>query len=240
MTWIKICGTTNLDDARFAVEAGADALGFVFYEKSPRCIEPEVARQIVEQLPERVEKIGVFVEPRDDNWVEIVNEAHLTAVQVHLSGDPTQMRPTVRGVERSSFWCPIEVYTCFPARWFMRGIDFKTGPEWHLEPGTSKYDPKNTPGPEKLFLDSGTAETPGGTGKTFDWAKAVPHTDKLRTHFHLVIAGGLTPANVSEAMATFRPFGVDVVSGVEATPGKKDQEKVRAFVRAVREADKRA
>jgi phosphoribosylanthranilate isomerase len=240
MTWIKICGTTNLEDAQLAVKSGVDALGFVFYPKSPRYITPEVTRGIVGQLPERVERVGVFVEPLDDNWVEIVNGARLTAVQVHLPADPTQMRPTTRAVGRSCFWCPIEVYTCFPASWFMRGIDFKIGPEWHLDPGTSKYDPKNIPGPEKVFLDSGTPDTPGGTGKTFDWEKAVPLTDQLRKYYHLVIAGGLTPVNVSEAVRKFRPYGVDVVSGVEATPGRKDPDKVRAFVQAVRAADKSA
>lgn len=240
MTWIKICGTTNLEDAEVAVEAGADALGFVFYEKSPRYIDPSAVRQIVEKLPEQVERVGVFVEPRDDNWVEIVNEARLTAVQVHLPADPTQIRPTNRGFGRSCFWRPIEFYVSFPAQWWMNGLELKIGPEWHVEPGTSKYDPKNIPGPPKLFLDSGTADTPGGTGKTFDWDKAVPVTDQLRKYYHLVIAGGLSPTNVTDAIRKFQPFGVDVVSGVEARPGKKDPQKVRAFVEAVRAADKSA
>ena len=223
-----------------AIDAGADALGFVFYPKSPRYVTPETARQIVEKLPDHVEKVGVFVEPRDDNWVEIVNEARLTAVQVHLPTDPTQLRPTTRAVARRCFWGPIEFYVSFPAQWWMNGLDFKIGPEWHVEPGTSKYDPKNIPGPPKLFLDSGTPDIPGGTGKTFDWDKAVPITEQLRKQYHLVIAGGLTPANVTEAMAKFHPFGVDVVSGVEARPGKKDPQKVRAFVETVRAADKSA
>ena len=89
-----------------------------------------------------------------------------------------------------------------------------------------------------MFLDSGTSEIPGGTGKTFDWEKALSLTEQLRKAYDIVIAGGLTPANVQQAISKFHPFGVDVVSGVEARPGKKDPEKVRAFVEAVHQADK--
>jgi phosphoribosylanthranilate isomerase len=238
MTWIKICGTTNLEDARVAVEAGADALGFVFSEKSPRYIDPQAARKIVEQLPERIEKVGVFVASDNPVWVAIVNDVRLTAVQCHVPADPSQMQSSKREFGRSCFWREIDVYPSFSFNWFKNGVTFSTGAGFHVEPGKSKYLPKIIPGPPRMFLDSGTSETPGGTGKTFDWEKAVPVTEQLRKVYDIVIAGGLTPTNVKEAICKFHPFGVDVVSGVEARPGKKDPEKVRAFIEAVRQADK--
>ena len=240
MTWIKICGTTNLEDAQLAVEAGANALGFVFYEKSPRCINPEAARNIVEQLPENIEKVGVFVDSGAPDVVAIVNDVRLTAVQWHMPADPAQVRSTPPTLSGNCFGRPIEVYPSFPFSWFKNGVTFSTGPEFHVEPGRSKCVPKNIPGPPRMFLDSGTSEIPGGTGKTFDWEKALSLTEQLRKAYDIVIAGGLTPANVQQAISKFHPFGVDVVSGVEARPGKKDPEKVRAFIDAVRQADKSA
>jgi len=240
MTWIKICGTTNLEDAHLAVEAGADALGFVFYVKSPRYINPEAAQKIVEQLPETIEKVGVFVNSDAPDVVAIVNDVRLTAVQWHMPADPAQVRSTPPTLSGNCFGRPIEVYPSFPFSWFKNGVTFSTGPEFHVEPGRSKCVPKNIPGPPRMFLDSGTSEIPGGTGKTFDWEKALSLTEQLRKAYDIVIAGGLTPANVQQAISKFHPFGVDVVSGVEARPGKKDPEKVRAFIDAVRQADKSA
>jgi len=240
MTWIKICGTTNLEDAHLAVEAGADALGFVFYVKSPRYINPEAAQKIVEQLPETIEKVGVFVNSDAPDVVAIVNDVRLTAVQWHMPADPAQVRSTPPELSGNCFGRPIEVYPSFPFSWFKNGVTFSTGPEFHVEPGRSKCVPKNIPGPPRMFLDSGTSEIPGGTGKTFDWEKALSLTEQLRKAYDIVIAGGLTPANVQQAISKFHPFGVDVVSCVEARPGKKDPEKVRAFIDAVRQADKSA
>jgi phosphoribosylanthranilate isomerase len=240
MTWIKICGTTNLEDAHLAVEAGADALGFVFYVKSPRYINPEAAQKIVEQLPETIEKVGVFVNSDAPDVVAIVNDVRLTAVQWHMPADPAQVRSTPPELSGNCFGRPIEVYPSFPFSWFTNGVTFSTGPEFHVEPGRSKCVPKNIPGPPRMFLDSGTSEIPGGTGKTFDWEKALSLTEQLRKAYDIVIAGGLTPANVQQAISKFHPFGVDVVSGVEARPGKKDPEKVRAFIEAVHQADKGA
>jgi phosphoribosylanthranilate isomerase len=240
MTWIKICGTTNLADAQLAVEAGADALGFVFYEKSPRYIDPEAARKIVEQLPANIEKVGVFVDSDDPGWGAIVKDVRLTAVQVHMPADPAQARSTPPTLSANYFGRPIDVYPSFPFSSFKNGVTFSAGPEFNVEPRRSKYVPKNIPGPLRIFLDSGTSETPGGTGKTFDWEKALSLTEQLRKAYDIVIAGGLTPNNVKQAISKFHPFGVDVVSGVEARPGKKDPEKVRAFIDAVRQADKSA
>jgi phosphoribosylanthranilate isomerase len=237
MTWIKICGTTNLEDAQLAVEAGADALGFVFYEKSPRYINPETAQKIVEQLPENIEKVGVFVDSDASDVVAIVNEVRLTAVQWHMPADPAHLRSSTPTLSGNCFGQPIDVYPSFPFSWFKNGATFSTGPEFNVEPRRTEYAPKNIPGRPRMFLDSGTSETPGGTGKTFDWEKALSLTEQLRKAYDIVIAGGLTPANVKEAISKFHPFGVDVVSGVEARPGKKDPETVRAFIEAVRQAD---
>ena len=238
MTWIKICGTTNLEDAQLAVEAGANALGFVFYVKSPRYINPEAAQKIVEQLPETIEKVGVFVNSDAPDVVAIVNDVRLTAVQWHMPADPAQVRSTPPELSGNCFGQHIDVYPSFPFSSLKNGATLPTGPDFNVEPRRSKYAPKNIPGTPRMFLDSGTSEIPGGTGKTFDWEKALSLTEQLRKAYDIVIAGGLTPANVQQAISKFHPFGVDVVSGVEARPGKKDPEKVRAFVEAVHQADK--
>lgn len=221
MTWIKICGITNLEDARTAVDAGADALGFVFYEKSPRYVDPEAACQIVAELPKSVEKVGVFASDAAD-CVAIARQCGLTAVQVQISfGGRASYDPNseLRAVSSSN---PIKVYLAWPAAWL---IDSTRQPDFK--------EPLDT-----IFLDSGTPQQPGGTGKAFDWAKAAPWVESVRKRVNVVVAGGLTPGNVAEAMSILKPWGVDVSSGVEAKPGKKDPEKVRAFIAAVRQVDK--
>jgi phosphoribosylanthranilate isomerase len=219
MTWIKICGMTNLDDALVAVDAGADAVGFVFYEKSPRCVSVETAREIVEKLPERIDKIGVFVNEVPEHVSAVTDQVGLTAVQFH--GDEWKS-PLVYSVNRDAFFC-------LPMLEMVR------------DPSTAVHSLRNVesfPNLVGFLLDSGTAEKRGGTGKAFPWGHALSFSS-LKTLHRIVIAGGLTPSNVGEAVGYLDPWGVDVVSGVEARPGKKDPEKVRAFVRAVREADKR-
>jgi len=220
MTWIKICGITNLEDAQTAVEAGADAVGFVFHEKSPRTIDSEAVREIVSQLPTNIEKVGVFAQDADD-CVAIAKHCDLTAVQVQISCRDYAAAPGNQLVAVAS---PnrIKVYVSWPATWLAgsaQAPDFK--------------EPFGT-----IFLDSGTAQQPGGTGKVFDWARAAPMVASLRKRVNFVVAGGLTPENVVEAMGILRPWGVDVASGVEARPGKKDPRKVRAFIAAVRQADR--
>jgi phosphoribosylanthranilate isomerase len=220
MTWVKICGTTNLEDALLAVDAGADALGFVFYEKSPRKISVEAAREIVGKLPERVDKIGVFVNESPQRVSTVANEAGLTAVQFH--GDEYQS-PGEYVVNRTAFFC-LPVLEIIPK--FRGSGGFLT---------LSGF-----PNIAGILLDSGTREERGGTGKTFAWGEAYKFVSAIQTIHPVVIAGGLTPANVRWAVDFLKPWGVDVASGVEAQPGKKDPEKVRAFVKAVRAADKPA
>jgi len=239
VTWVKICGITNLEDALTAVDAGADALGFVFYEKSPRRIGVKVAREIVLQLPERVEKVGVFVDGSGFEPVDIAREVGLTAIQntvrcLSTSSPESQMMIAVAGFRR-----PPKMFLSFPAGWLSdnpEAVRNLTERFQHLRKDGRPAKPEGCF--DTFFLDTGTAEQPGGTGKTFDWEKAAPIAQAMReSGLKLVVAGGLTPVNVGEAIRTLNSWGVDVSSGVEAAPGKKDPEKVRAFVRAVRETD---
>jgi phosphoribosylanthranilate isomerase len=242
MTWVKICGMTNLEDALTAVEAGADAVGFVFYEKSPRNITVEAAREIVEKLPEEVEKIGVFVMDGDLDPTRVLLEAGLTGTQTYMYFENAGRRRAGTALAASLLPKRARFMRALPMKVFgddeeLQNAEFKfTNRDQHLLEGFSP--------PEGLMdtfvLDSGDLRMPGGTGKTFDWQKAVPIAESVRrSGVKLVVAGGLTPGNVGEAMHVLKPWGVDVVSGVEATPGKKDPDKVRAFVKAVRDADRK-
>ena len=243
MTWIKICGITNLEDARVAVDAGADAVGFVFYEKSPRNIQPEAAREIVSALPAQVEKVGVFVEGYCLDSLNIAGKVGLTAIQntsnsplTAASQGPPQHALGSANPPRIPKWfvsAPLTAYVEHEdaIRQFGKSLSA-------LRTGTSGHSPIPDGWFETFFVDSGTLQQPGGTGKVFDWEKAVRVADAMRDGgLNLVVAGGLNPANVTEAMRILKPWGVDVSSGVEARPGKKDPEKVRAFIDAVRAAD---
>lgn len=211
MTWIKICGTTNLDDALMSVDAGADALGFVFWEKSPRYIAPRDVAKIVARLPVQVEKVGVFVEQPFSVVRQVVEEAGLTAAQLHFAslGD--------------NKWADANFKKYFVAQ--------------VAEPSDTFGVHKSAMWIDAVFMDSGTRDQPGGTGETFDWRKASSTSNAIRDcGYKLVVAGGLKASNVAEAIRILDPWGVDVVTGVEATPGKKDPEKVRAFIKAVSKA----
>ncbi len=229
MTWVKICGTTNLEDALTAVHAGADALGFVFYEKSPRKIDAEAAREIVSQLPTNVEKVGVFVNESPARMIEIGRQVGLTAFQLHPGTLATKKTDTATGWDPGS---GKKIYLALPAAPF-----FEQKIQW-APSGAGLAN--RTEGIAAIFLDSGTEQQPGGTGTTFDWEKAAPVVAAMSKDTHVVVAGGLNPSNVCDAIRILHPWGVDVASGVEARPGKKDPEKVRAFVQAVRRAEKSA
>jgi phosphoribosylanthranilate isomerase len=245
MTWVKICGMTNLEDALVAVEAGADAVGFVFYEKSPRNVSVEAARAIVEKLPESVEKIGVFVIGSEPDPLDVLLHVQLTGTQNYFPAEHDAGRVgSTKASGTSAFSKPPRFLMALPVKMF-------AGDEEQMQRTISdlarwgKNLPDGFSPPEGMMdtfvLDSGDLRTPGGTGKTFEWRKATPIAEAMRQGgLRLVVAGGLTPQNVCEAMKTLKPWGVDVVSGVEARPGKKDPEKVRAFVKAVRDADRKA
>jgi phosphoribosylanthranilate isomerase len=221
MTWIKICGTTNLEDARLAVDAGADALGFVFYENSPRNVSPEVVRQIIPELPARVEKVGVFVHQPFDFMEDVAERTGLTAVQLYpdFPAEPAADRPRLAHLKH---------YLVLPVRLF---LDQER--KFESSSLSARYQVN------AILVDSGTPQQPGGTGRVFDWEKGRHVVAAIRASgFNAIAAGGLTPGNVSEAIRALKPWGVDVVSGVESSPGKKNPEKVRAFITAVRQSEK--
>jgi phosphoribosylanthranilate isomerase len=244
MTWIKICGITNLEDALTAVHAGADAVGFVFYEKSPRKIAPVAAREIVAKLPGRVEKVGVFANGVGFQPVDVAREVGLTGIQNSLGFLPSATQEPPMVVAFAGFPRPPKVFLSFPVAWFFESperIKDLSASFSHLRRDVPPLASTTDGLFDTFFLDSGTPEQPGGTGKTFDWVKAAPIAEGMKQDgLKLVVAGGLTPANVAEAIRILKPWGVDVSSGVEARPGKKDPEKVRAFISAVRKADETA
>jgi phosphoribosylanthranilate isomerase len=235
MTWIKICGITNLEDALTAVDAGADALGFVFYAKSPRQIDPAKAGEIVAALPASVEKVGVFVLHESNKAVQIAEQTGLTSLQLHLQPHapaPPSQDSGLRAVSsgRSRNGQPMKMYLSVPAAWLLG--------DGRAAANLAAFIENQPERPfDAIFLDSGTPEQPGGTGEPFDWQQAAPLFEKMGTGVHVVAAGGLTPANVAVAIGILKPWGVDVSSGVEAGPGKKNPEKIQAFVGAVRRAD---
>jgi phosphoribosylanthranilate isomerase len=223
MTWIKICGITNLEDALVAVDAGADALGFVFYEKSPRRIDREAARKILGIVPSTLEKVGVFVNMTIEDAFATAEEVGLSAVQIY--GAASDISETI-GLIPADTRQPKLIYA-------VNGDGFAD------ERGTMGLI--NAAFVERLFallVDCASPNQPGGTGKRFDWIKTRGAIHGLNRIRPTIVAGGLDPTNVDTAMTLLHPWGVDVSSGVEARPGKKDPEKVRAFIKAVRDYDK--
>jgi len=217
--WVKICGTTNLEDAQCAVDAGADALGFVFAQ-SPRRVRPSEAKRIIAVLPRKVETIGVFVNQRSKAILETAEKAGLTGVQLH--GDETlEFAHELRDGARVA-GIKLRVYKAIAMKRLTAG-------------GLDLTSPKNLI--SAYVLDSGSWTKRGGTGKKFDWKQAAPLVRFAGGRFDLIIAGGLNPENVAKAIRLFHPWGVDVVSGVECEPGKKDHQKVRAFVKAAKNCD---
>jgi phosphoribosylanthranilate isomerase len=214
--WIKICANTSLADAQLAAEAGADAVGFVF-APSPRRVTAEQVARIVPHLPAALEKIGVFVDAGFDEIAATAEAAGLTGVQLHFDA-PVELAARLR--ERFGPGLRILGVVHF---------DSAAGERVAAIAGEANID--------ALLVDSRTAEAVGGTGVAFDWAAASKALfQNARARKRLIAAGGLTPANVAEAIATLRPWGVDVVSGVESAPGRKDPAKVRAFIANARAA----
>ncbi|HYK50013.1 MAG TPA: phosphoribosylanthranilate isomerase [Terriglobales bacterium] len=222
MTWVKICGITNLEDALTAVEAGADALGFVFYERSPRKAKIETPRDIIRQLPDRIEKVGVFVDDEPERIREIASQAGLTTVQLHGRRALEKVWKDERPAEQV-----VGVSKVIPV---IPGDSLKNGGVLINE---RVYDNVFA-----LLFDSQSNGEVGGTGTTFDWRGTRAMVQVISLKLPVIVAGGLTALNVSEAIRLLQPFGVDVSSGVEALPGKKDAAKVDAFIQAVRGANK--
>jgi len=227
-----------------AVDAGADAVGFVFYEKSPRCVTVETARVIVAGLPESVEKIGVFVNPEADP-IRVMVDAGLTGTQSYISTEGfAGSKGCIKATGRACLPPLFRSLIAFPMSLFGEDVSQVERMLAGFAASRKKL-PDGVSIPvgflDTFLLDSGNLRQPGGTGHAFDWKRARALAEGMRKDgLKLVVAGGLTPENVGEAIGTLSPWGVDVVSGVEARPGKKDPEKVRAFVRAVREMDRKA
>jgi phosphoribosylanthranilate isomerase len=203
-TRIKICGITNLADAQAAVAAGADALGFNFYEGSPRHVSLKTAAEISKQLPPFVMRAGVFVNAEADLVTRAIGECNLSLLQFH--GDE-----------------PPEFCTQFGL------MSMKA---FRIRDVESLKEIPNYP-TDAYLLDAYSPEARGGTGEKFNWNLAIEAQKFGKPVF---LAGGLTPENVADAVRKVRPFGVDVSSGVESSPGKKDHAKIRAFIAAVRTA----
>lgn len=212
--WIKICGNTSLEDARLAVEAGADAVGFVL-APSKRRVTVEQVQAIAPHLPAHVEKIGVFVDAGFDEIAAAVQDCGLTGIQLQFAAPP-ELAVRLRG----RFGAGVRIV------------------------GVLHYNAGQAVQPEILanysldavLVDSCTPSAPGGTGIAYDWAAASNALFQKLEGRKAIAAGGLTPANVAEAIRILRPWGVDVASGVELSPGRKDPAKVRAFIAAARTA----
>lgn len=204
---VKICGITNLDDAEQAVGLGAWAVGLNHDRKSPRFCAPAAAAEIGAALRRRCEVVGVFVNPSLDEVAGAVDEEHLTMVQLHGGEGPAFCAEVARRTGA-------KVIKALRVR---SGADVRAaaayGTDFHL-------------------LDAYRPGTPGGTGESFDWELAALH----RPSIPLILAGGLTPENVREAIDAVHPRAVDVASGVEASPGRKDRDMVARFIDAARAA----
>jgi phosphoribosylanthranilate isomerase len=210
MTLVKICGITQLADARAALAAGANALGFNFHPRSPRYITPEAAREIIAQLPARVLTVGVFVnEPEPVALQRKATTAGVAAVQLH-------------GDESADFCAALTAQPVIKA--------LRVGAEFSPEQA-QRYRT------HAILLDAYSPLAHGGTGRVFDW-RIAQRTRELVARLYL--AGGLTPENVCAAIEAVRPFAVDVCSGVESAPGRKDAGKIHNFIAAVRAADRLA
>jgi phosphoribosylanthranilate isomerase len=204
MTFIKICGITNIDDARAAVAAGADALGFNFYTPSPRYIAPPTAREIVEQLPSSILTVGVFVnEETPESVKKIASEAGVTAFQLHGDESPAYCR---------------ELSDRYVIKTLTVSGDFDIEMVQHYDVNA-------------VMLDTRDNNLRGGTGRVFDWSVAI-EVNKVAAK--LFLAGGLSPENISEAIELVRPYAVDACSALEDRPGIKNHDRMRAFVELAR------
>ena len=233
--WVKICANTTLADALIAAAAGADAVGFVF-ARSPRQVMPQHVREIALRLPTALEKIGVFVDAGFDQIIETVVASGLTGVQLHCAADATLFARL-----RSRFAVSL------PSLRIIQTLHFDSTSEQSAPggPGTTSLSSREAPlaasfrklaadsTVDAVLVDSRTATASGGTGVAFDWS-ATKACVAAEARLRIIVAGGLGPDNVGEAIRTLRPWGVDVATGVEASPGKKDSAKVTDFVQAAR------
>ncbi|HXN72029.1 MAG TPA: phosphoribosylanthranilate isomerase [Candidatus Acidoferrales bacterium] len=210
MVRVKICGITNLKDARQALAAGADFLGFNFYTRSPRYVTPRRAKSILQRLPKKTASVGVFVNEREDEMLRIAHRVRLDYLQLHGEESPATIKQLARHL---------------PVIKAVRVRDsFRTDQ-------LAGYEQVSA-----FLLDGFDRRRHGGSGKTFRWNLAL----RAKRAGRIFLAGGLTPENVAEAIRSAKPYAVDVCSGVESKPGKKDPALVVKFMRAVRSSRRAA
>jgi phosphoribosylanthranilate isomerase len=207
-TKVKICGITNWQDAKLAASAGADMLGFNFYGPSPRFIPVSEAKRIIQRLPRTVRAVGVFVNESPAIVLDFVNLVPLDAVQLHGNESPTT----------------VAALTNFVA--VIKALRVRKG--FRVQ-SLARYSAATA-----FLLDRFAPQTPGGTGQTFDWKIA----RRAKRYGEVILAGGLTPENVAQAIQEVRPWAIDVCSGVEAKPGKKDPARLRALMDEVEGANR--
>jgi phosphoribosylanthranilate isomerase len=230
--WIKICGTTNVADADQAISAGANAVGFIF-ASGPRRIAPLDARGIVTVLPATIQRVGVFVNEKPERVREIVDRVKLTAVQLHGDETPAYAR-NLFTVQRAA--PPSD--DRFPEKRARGTRIFKViRMDDHAEENIRVFSEQQGL-VDAIVLDSAT-RVRGGSGKPFDWTAAAALMKRFDGKARFIVAGGLRPENVEEAIRTMRPWGVDVVTGVEKQPGIKNPLVMRAFVDVVRQVEKK-
>jgi phosphoribosylanthranilate isomerase len=209
MTEVKVCGITNLDDARRAADLGAWALGMIFWPESARRCQVETAEEIGAELRRQVQPAGVFVNAGLDEVAETAERCGLAILQLHGDEGPAYCREAERRTG-----CRV-----------MKAVRVKDAAQVRaLEPFRVEYH----------LLDAYVPGSPGGTGESFNWELARQHRGQAK----LVLSGGLTPENVTEAVSAVRPFAVDTASGTEAEPGRKDPAKLEAFFAGVAAADR--
>jgi len=213
--WVKICGVTRPEDAEAAARAGASAIGFVFWNRSPRAMSPHAAGRISEALPPGIERAGVFVDSCREEIVTVHDAASLTWAQLH-------------GDEDAGFAGGLGVPWVKAIR---LGADREVpGPRFLAALASGSHG-------GKVLLDAYVEGTPGGTGHAFDWSLAAEIAAPIRASGgRMILAGGLVPGNVGDAIRLARPDGVDVSGGVESAPGRKDAGRIREFVAEARAA----
>jgi len=198
---VKICGMTNLKDVKVAVDGGVDAVGFIFYKKSPRSVTMQAVRKIVLELPPFVDSVGVFVNETAEQINKIADRCNLDRVQLHGNESPTFCKKIRRRVIKA-----------------IRVKDIQSLKKLSDYPVSS------------FLLDTFSEDQYGGTGRVFDWNLAYP----AKKYGSIILAGGLTPNNVRQAIQRIQPYGVDVCSGVESQPGIKDHKKMQTFLKNVK------
>lgn len=243
--WIKICGTTNLEDAQLAVDLGADALGFIF-APSRRRVSPQQVAAISAYLPGHVERIGVFTSGEPDDIASIARDAGLTGVQLHAQFSPgfrdalahrtagsLSITPTVHWTVDAAAGAPLPSGTVESSAGKGNNASSVSVRE-QLAALAAQPWPGQTS--RRVLLDSRVGDALGGTGISFPWRTAADAIEAARDGLELIVAGGLHPGNVADAIRALAPWGIDVTSGVEQEPGRKDPEKLQMFIAQARAA----